>query len=425
MLVAKNHHFEKDGKRFFYLADTCWSAFTNITMDEWTYYLDKRKAQGFNVIQINVLRQWDASESDLDILPFPVTYHEDGRFDYDYQIINEAYFDRAEAMLEEVVKRDMVPGLVLLWANYVPGTWAGNYAPNNHFDYDQLAKYTEYVVKHFSKFKPIYFISGDTDFPTSETIAYYRRVFETAKKFDPEALYSFHIKGRFTDLPQEFLEQVDFFSYQSGHNYSGQYTAYDIPQQMRQQGYQGPIVNTEPCYDQISYSRNEYGRYTPYDVRKASWQSVLAGADAGLTYGAHGIWSWHKEGKKFGIVEGEGFDYPFDWRDAIKFRGADDVGFLKEIILQDAKKEVEPINVVLNKREAIKVARLGDKYLVYVPVNTQVNLQPLGLSADNSHFKVIDLQTRKFKQGLWDRRNPNKIALPACMKDFLLVIEVD
>lgn len=46
---------------FFYLADTVWSAFTNIDLTDWAYYLKVRKEQGFNVLQINILPQWDRS----------------------------------------------------------------------------------------------------------------------------------------------------------------------------------------------------------------------------------------------------------------------------------------------------------------------------------------------------------------------------
>ena len=50
--ISKNKQtLLKDGKTFFYLADTCWSAFTNISDEEWDYYLYKRKVQGFNTIQ--------------------------------------------------------------------------------------------------------------------------------------------------------------------------------------------------------------------------------------------------------------------------------------------------------------------------------------------------------------------------------------
>jgi len=58
-------YFLRDGEKFFYLADTAWSAFTNASIDDWRYYLEFRRAQEFNAIQINILPQWDRSESDL------------------------------------------------------------------------------------------------------------------------------------------------------------------------------------------------------------------------------------------------------------------------------------------------------------------------------------------------------------------------
>ncbi|KAF6611587.1 DUF4038 domain-containing protein, partial [Paenibacillus sp. EKM208P] len=68
--MAENQRsFTKEEKPFFYLADTVWSVFTNATIEEWSDYLDYRKMQGFNVLQINMLRQWDASESDLNLQP--------------------------------------------------------------------------------------------------------------------------------------------------------------------------------------------------------------------------------------------------------------------------------------------------------------------------------------------------------------------
>ena len=73
MLTTKDKYLYKDGKRFFYLADTCWGAFGSIDMPDWRYYLDSRKAAGFNTIQINVLRQWDSSLPIRE--PFAITNH--------------------------------------------------------------------------------------------------------------------------------------------------------------------------------------------------------------------------------------------------------------------------------------------------------------------------------------------------------------
>lgn len=173
-------------------------------------------------------------------------------------------------------------------------------------------------------------MSGDTDFPQPETIRYYKKVFETAKKTDPNALYTFHICGESRDIPSELEEMADFFTYQSGHFRKGQHFAYDIPAAMLAEGYGKPMINTEPCYVQIA-SPGQI-RFTRREVRMAAWQSVLSGAGAGVSYGAHGIWSWHHNGESFDsfIRKGAGFALPFDWHEALQFEGANDMHFLKE-----------------------------------------------------------------------------------------------
>ena len=62
----------KNGEPFFYLADTVWSAFTNIDKKDWIYFLNKRKSQGFNVLQMNLMPQWDRSVTDEIELPFKI-----------------------------------------------------------------------------------------------------------------------------------------------------------------------------------------------------------------------------------------------------------------------------------------------------------------------------------------------------------------
>jgi hypothetical protein len=421
MLNVRNSQLYDDDAPFFYLADTCWSALTNIALSDWEYYLNFRARQDFNVIQINLLKQWDASGDDLEIYPFAVQKHGTD-YKFDFSKINIPYFDRTEQMLRSIRERNMVPALVLLWANYVPDTWASSLAHNNLFPYEHLDHYVSYVTKRFQKFHPIYFISGDTDFPTKRSIAYYRKVFDVAKANDPDALYSFHIKGRYSDLPREFLEKIDFFSYQSGHNPNGRSTAYTIPLNKRTEGFDKPIINTEPCYDQISYSRNQYGRFTPRDVRYAAWSSVLSGADAGISYGAHGIWSWHHTGASFGIAPGEGFDVPFDWHDAIHFRGADDLGWLKSIMCQVFPDGCVPIPQVLNHAESIRAAtdREHRHYLIYLPTNTELDLSSLELNSQNSSAKVFDLQKRQTYRAIW--RSSSVLALSPCLEDSLIQI---
>ncbi|MEK3849467.1 DUF4038 domain-containing protein [Paenibacillus sp. FSL R7-0340] len=391
--IAENkRYFVNEGVPFFYLADTVWSAFTNISLEEWADYLDYRSSQGFNVLQINLLRQWDASGSDLDYEPFERI--EDGS--YDFYSLNPDYFDRAETMVEMAVSKGFVPALVLLWCNYIPDTWAAKLRDEKKMPLEAVEPYVRYAADRFSKYHPIYIVSGDTDFPSERANEYYRTTLHVVKTHSPECLTTLHIQGRLADLPDEFINDpnLDFYMYQSGHNSQFQSKAYTLALDFYNKRVTRPVLNSEPCYEMMGYSRREYGRFGRADVRKAAWQSLLSGAEAGVTYGAHGIWSWHKKGKRFGVT-GEGFDSPYEWQVALKFEGAWDYGFAKWLFQMYGLVDLQPWNIVLKNTEEIRVAstRGFEKIAIYVPVNTVLKLDADLREYD---FTIIDLEYRRF-----------------------------
>lgn len=391
--ISKNkRHFQKGDRNFFYLADTVWSAFSNTSFSEWQEYLDYRKMQGFNALQINILPQWDASGSDIDIQAFVVKT--DGTFDFFK--LNEAYFDRAEKMIAMAVERGFLPALVLLWCNFVPDTWSDKIKKCDKMPLSAIENYVKCVAATFSKYNPIYIISGDSDFPTQLAKSYYGKALALIKKLSPECLTTMHIQGRLMELPEEYTKEdgIDFYMYQSGHNTDFRHMAYVMANHFYHKKNMKPVLNSEPCYDQMGFSRRIYGRFTTFDVRKAAWQSVLSGASAGITYGAHGIWSWHKPGKNFGAT-GEGFDKPYYWRDALKFEGAWDYSFLKWIFETYDLFDLKPQNLIANTTEEIRMAMKTDRsvVLVYMPSNTTLTIND---DLSEYSFDIIDLTTKRF-----------------------------
>lgn len=374
----------KDGKPFFYLADTCWSAFTNITDEEWDFYLYKRKAQGFNTIQINILPQWDASVTDLDYRPF---------VEDDPHRPNDAYFAHARKLCETAKREGFELALVVLWCNYVPGTWASKLFPGGILPFDCLENYVKKVHETFTDLEPLYIVSGDTDFPKEETTRYYLQVGRLLKELAPCCLFTTHIKGRYSDIPGELYALLDLCFYQSGHNAKDLSMPYSLSETMQEKYPGKPLINSEPCYEEMGYSGNMYGRWTRRDVRRAAWVSVLSGACAGVTYGAAGIYSWHKVKKGFHTLLGEGFDMPKSWEEAMAFPGAWDYGYLKMLIGELGAYDLTPEQTLLiNDTGDIRVAKSGENLLlIYVPFNTKVRL-----NADFGGWKirVLDLAER-------------------------------
>lgn len=412
--------FQKNGKRFFYLADTCWSAFTNIEEDDWIYYLNLRRQQGFNALQINILPQWDACETKRDCFPLPTQ----DKVHFQYTEWNSDYFAHARKMCMMAKEKGFELALAVLWCNYVPGTWASSKMPQNIMPIGFLDSYLEKVHRTFSDLKPVYLISGDTDF-SDEADVYYGRALDYLKERAKDSLFTFHIRGRYLDLPQKFAEKIDFYMYQSGHNAQPENAKmpYYLAGEFCTKKPARPVMNGEPCYEQMGFSRNMYGRFGRYEVRRAAWQSILGGACAGITYGAAGIYAWDTLGKK-APLSSEGFDKPNPWNLAVHYPGAWDYGYIPYLL------DMYKITYIVQCRELLAVPKEGmavgscrekNLLLVYAPYNTAVCLKG---DFSQSERHMIDLETRnvcrnsaaEYKDGI------TKFFMPPFERDFLLVI---
>ncbi|MFB6469026.1 DUF4038 domain-containing protein [Cytobacillus sp. Hz8] len=410
----------KDGKPFFYLADTCWSAFTSIEETEWVYYLKKRKSQGFNTLQINILPQWDRSIGSFDMLPFAMD--ENGKFDFTN--IDDAYFERARKMSQIATEEGFSLALVVLWSNYVPGTWASEMDNRNVMPISFLEGYLKRVVAAFNEFSPIYLVSGDTDFPTDETKEMYERALDYLSENAQDCLKTLHIRGRLEEIPEELAKKIDLYLYQSGHNSSFLNMPYYLAKVFHDLSPKKPVINSEPCYEQMGYSRNVYGRFSQRDTRRAAWQSVLSGACAGVTYGAHGIWSWQEIDSNYSSAAGEAFDLPLLWQDALKLPGAWDYGYLRNILELFDVSELEPCNdLLMDVDEQVRFAKAVSKdcYVLYIPSNTTVKVNCV---FSNYSIKLIDLKTKNFiHPKYFVKDNVTTFLMHSCEEDVVIIIK--
>ncbi len=388
--------FTLDGRPWFWLADTCWSAFTSITLEDWDYYLARRAEQGINVLQINTLPQWDRCRPDLGIYPYA---SEDGTH-FDWSAPNPAYWDRARTMCRMAVEHGIRPALVLMWCNYVPGTWGARAAEKKTgvapMPREEVVRHVTRVIETLDEFEPVYVVTGDTDFASDEAIAYYEDALATTCVLAPERLRCMHINRANRTLPEQYLDRLDFYLFQPGHNYEGQFEAWKLPEDFRARYPKKPMINSEPCYEMMGASRNVYWRFSAQDCRASAWSSVLAGASAGLTYGAHGIWNWQTS-RSEGSALGEGFDMPFRWQEALQFPGVWDFGLVPvalDALTAGGAQAVEPAQDVLDDgREAIRVARVGARVVAYVPRTTALKLRLDAASAWRA--TAFDLETKR------------------------------
>ena len=322
-----NDYLLRNGKPFFYLADTVWMVFANLPIEKWEPYLKLRKMQGFNALQISILPVLhDTSLSPANIDPFLC----DSKGNWDFSQYNEAYFQKAEKMVAMAVEYGFVPVLGVLWTTYVDHrNGAGSPLPAP-MPLEVVTTYSEYVAKRFKKYDPVFFISGDTPFGGDNDESYYKESYRAVKEICPDALYSMHIAGSRV-LPDSFVEDVDFYMYQSGHSGADQTSSYTLAQRFNDMPVKRPIVNSEPCYEGHGKMRGDgLAKFTAFDIRKATWQSLLAGAKMGITYGGHGVWSSHQKGMDFVSMRRTKQKFMhYDWEYGLKLEGAWEVGFAK------------------------------------------------------------------------------------------------
>lgn len=370
---SKGNGFLLGGEPWFWLADTCWSAFTSITLEDWAYYLDRRAEQGFNVVQVNTLPQWDRCRPDLGIYPYAST---DGTV-FDWNCPNPAYWERVHTMCAMAAERGMRMALVVLWCSFVPGTWGEHVMERNGatcMPREEVAPHIARVLEAAGEFDPVLFVSGDTDFRFERAIDFYEYALDEVVRQAPGLLRSMHIVRGIDELPERYLDRLDFYTFQSGHNAAEQAKSYTLAEAFAERYPGKPLINAEPCYEQMGASHLVYRRFDEGDARAAAWSSILSGACAGVTYGAHGVWNWQTSRTEASML-GEGFDAPFRWYEAMQFPGAWSYGQIREVVehlaLRAAERgEVmtcEPVGV---ERPEIRAAWFGDTALVYLPFPT-------------------------------------------------------
>ena len=178
-------------------------------------------------------------------------------------------------------------------------------------------------------------------------------------------------------------------------------------------------------YLETQFSRKIYGRFQAEDTRKAAWSSVLSGACAGVTYGAHGIWNWQKLNKPANPILGEGFDAPFPWNEALQFPGAWDYGMIRQLLDELHIGELIPAQEVLeNETTQIRMAQTTDgRYLLYLPHSTKI---VLNRELKGCSVRAVDLASghRAYVNAVC-REGKTEIAMHPFYYDALLVVEAD
>jgi hypothetical protein len=308
----RRHLVDAAGAPFFYFADTAWAIVWKGTPDQWVRYLDRRAAQGFSVVQVNLLPwRWEITDVEGN-RPF---------VDGDPDRPNDAYFGRVEHFLTLAAERGLVTCLMLIWGGPRP------LLPASYFSTEQAVAFARYAVGRFTRFPVLWSLSGDAEYV--QELSKWEAVGAAVEAADPNQ------HPTTNHLPPSmnwgFLHHEspwhDFHMLQTGHRRGALPDIAALPAAYAAREPAKAVVNGEPWYEAHPAMDvpGEYGpRFTAADARYAFWVSLLSGATMGHTYGAQGIWNWKRPGDSEEHLAGPQIGPT--WFEALALAGAEQCG---------------------------------------------------------------------------------------------------
>jgi hypothetical protein len=315
----------ENGSPFFWLADTAWELTHRGTRDEIDYYLEKRKSQGFNVIQTVAL-------AELDGLHTPNREGQTPLIDDDPAQPNPAYFEIIDYTLRKADSLGMFVALLPTWGDKLFkeswGTGPEVFTPETAYAYGK------WIGHRFRKAQNLIWVLGGDRNPREGTadVEVWNQLADgiLAGLDRPEkALMSFHPQPRRDGGSSHWFHQepwLDFNMHQTGHcNTEPSYTKIRFDYALTPAK---PVLDGEPLYEAhpLCFNAPEQGYSTAPEIRRIMYQNVFSGA-FGQTYGCHAVWQMYSP-------ERQPVNGPLGpWKKALDLPMANQVRYLKELML--------------------------------------------------------------------------------------------
>ncbi|HET9894016.1 MAG TPA: DUF4038 domain-containing protein [Streptosporangiaceae bacterium] len=281
----RRHVIDETGNPVLIQGDAAWSLIVNTTVDEATWYLDQRRAQGFNVLLINLIEYLFATDA-------PRTLMGDEPFTTpgDFTTPNESYFAHAEQILDLARARGFI---VILYPSFLgyPNPHYPGYEGQAEGWYDEVVAngpdgcraYGEYLGRRFGSYENIVWSIG-CDRNPEDARAGLEAMAEGIKKEAPGLLMTAQMLPEHTAAEwypdAEWLDLLSTYSYQI------------IPRLLERDWRTTP---TRPFFLVESAYENEH-HASQLQLRRAAYWSVLGGG-IGHVMGNKPIWMFGPQWK--------------------------------------------------------------------------------------------------------------------------------
>jgi hypothetical protein len=385
---ANGRFFEHaDGTPFFWIGDTVWYGPILSPKSDWDTYLADRVAKRFDVVHFNVVAPRNGVAAD-----------ENGEVSFTGEKhirINPRFYQRLDERIDAVTSRGILAAIVLTWG--LRPVDSGNSLPEA-----EVVRLIRYLESRYGANHVVWIVTGDNTYEGAAGERW-KRIGRAAFDGRAHAPVTTHPAGMLWPW-ESFRDEkwLDFIIYQSGHGDDAKTLRWihsGPPSQHWQDPPPRPFINIEPPYEgHLGYQSRK--PHSDYATRRAIYWSLLNAPTAGVTYGAHGVWSWHT------AVGQPPTDHPDTgvaktWREALSFPGSTQMKYLEEFFTSVPWWTLQPdANLLAEQPGGDDPARYvsgsrsenRDLAVVYLPVGGTVKIRE-GALKDGLKAKWFDPRT--------------------------------
>jgi hypothetical protein len=324
----------KDGTTFLWLGDTAWELFHRLTRQEAEFYFEKRRSQGFTVIQAVALAEFGGLTRPTPNGMLPLIDNDPAKPNVKEGPDND-YWDDVDYMFDVAEKKGLYIGFLPTWGDKVLKKWGVGPEIFNPVNAEQ---YGFFLGKRYGH-RPnlIWILGGDRPCERESDIAVWRAMAKGIKDGEKATnngihhLMTYHPLGHNTSSTWFHQEDfIDFNMIQSGHgqldmpNYRMIKHDYDLTPVK-------PALDGEPRYDNHPVRDKNMPNhwFSDFDIRQAAYWALFSGA-FGHTYGCHDIWMMYD-----GTPERQCADARTPWRESIDRPGAWQMLHLRRLMVDE------------------------------------------------------------------------------------------
>lgn len=319
---SNGHYLLQDGTPFFWLGDTAWLIFANITEEEAYVYLKNRADKGYNVIQAVLIY----SAGNMETV--------NRMYCANRNINNCEYWEHVDRIIKMADSLGLYMALLPSW---------GSLVKTGVINDGNISEYVEFLAGRYKEYDNIIWVLGG-DIKAEAYINLYRKMGTYFKKIMPDKLITFHPFGRCSST-MWFADDdwIDFHMFQSGHRRYDQCTLgtwddTDSPAYYGEDNWRyvenahnacdKPVLDGEPSYEWIVQGLHDMSQpyWTAKDIRRYAYWSVFAGA-CGHTYGDNAVMQFYTYGH-----EGVNYGAVCEWYEAIHHEGSGQMTHLKKLM---------------------------------------------------------------------------------------------